>query len=253
MIVLWRRGRSQGAKRLFEKLKSMNVDIKLVRNEFISKYLNNASTCINWGNTITLPPNNLKIINKPEDIQPNKLKFFETIPVIKTVTWTTRLDVVKSWIRSGYTVYQRTNLVGSGGRGIKVAKAIEDLIYAPLYTKGINGDEYRVHVFMGNIIDFRKKAKMTTETLLERGITFNAEIKNHDNGWVFKKNDIVLPDKVAKLALDTYNNVPLDFFAADIIFDGKDAYLLEINSKPGIIKSTVDAYANAITNMEGIW
>jgi len=68
------------------------------------------------------------------------------------------------WIEQGYNVYCRTSLHGKGGEDIVIASTVDELVDAPLYTKGVNADkEYRVHVFKGKVIDYVKKGRARTE------------------------------------------------------------------------------------------
>lgn len=151
-------------------------------------------------------------------------------------------------------IYCRTLLTSKGGDGIILASPTdEELPSAPLYTVGINGEtsEYRVHVFNSQVLDFVKKKKMTTERLSERGIEFNADIRNHNNGWVFARVDIELPDYVGREAVKAIEALGLDFGAVDIISNGDYASVLEVNTAPGLEGTTFNKYCEVINELRG--
>jgi hypothetical protein len=151
-------------------------------------------------------------------------------------------------------VYCRTLTRASEGRGIVVATSTDGLVDAPLYTAGIDGyrDEYRVHVFHGEVIDVVQKRKMSSEKLEEEGLIYDPHVRNHDKGWVFSREGIDVPESVRQAAIAATVAVGLDFGAVDIIVRRNalsQAFVLEINTAPGLEGTTLTRYAEAIRRL----
>ena len=164
--------------------------------------------------------------------------------------WTTDKEEAKTF----KLCYCRTLLCSSQGRGIVVARSPEEVVDAPLYTKGIIrvAGEYRVHVFKGQIIDVVQKKKLSTEQRELRGIgDVNPYIRNHNNGYIFARRDISCPDSVKTVALNAIEDLQLDFGAVDVVVSGYSggAFVLEVNSAPGIEGTTVQKYVDAIEGL----
>ena len=138
----------------------------------------------------------------------------------------------------------RTTLSGHSGQGIVIASSPEELVDAPLYTQFIEKDkEYRVHVFNGVIIDFQQKKR-------RRGEEQNDDIRNHANGWVYARSDVVLPEDVETNAIRATLSLGLDFGAVDICTDlDGNAIVFEVNTAPGIFNTTLDKYVEAIKEL----
>lgn len=218
---------------------------------------------INWGSS-RLPEEVLKcrVINRPEEVvkASNKLTFFRTMSGVdvgidtyleppRIPPYTTDVGVALRWQRDGMTVVGRQTLTGSGGEGIvfwEPNEAINEV--CPLYTRYIpKKDEYRVHFMDGRIIDFQRKA-LRSEVNPE---TVNWKVRNLENGFVFVRGDVVLPRDVEYQAQRAINALELDFGAIDLIFNEKSgrAYVLEVNTAPGLTGTTVASYTNAFTTL----
>ena len=147
---------------------------------------------------------------------------------------------------SGKTVFARTIINGTNGRGI-VEFNHDDAEYpkAPLYTEYIpKKAEYRVHVFNGEVIDIQQKKKSRS---------FNNElrdtrIRNSANGYVYCRDGINPPDGIADLAINAVKACNYQYGAVDIIYNEKQdkCFVLEVNSRPGLMGTTLDKYVNAI-------
>ena len=114
---------------------------------------------INWGSTSMPYPSSNHDLNKVSAVRraADKLDTFDHIsnesPFI-IPEFTTVIENAKEWINEGFKVYCRLSLTAHSGRGIVIAETLEDLVDAPLYTKGAkNKYEFRVHVFKNKIID----------------------------------------------------------------------------------------------------
>ena len=209
---------------------------------------NAAKLVVNWGSS---RHGNLKKqfphLNHPDKVAVaiNKLytfKEFEAADFKYIPKWTTSKEQVANWLNDGYVVIARTALRSSQGRGIEIVKpGATSIPNAPLYTRLFPKDkEYRVHVFRGSVIDFVQKK-------LKTGFTPKPYIRSHDNGWVFCREGVELPNKVREVAIEAIKALKLDFGAVDLAIskNGK-VCVFEVNTAPGIEGTTVVNYAKAI-------
>jgi glutathione synthase/RimK-type ligase-like ATP-grasp enzyme len=107
--------------------------------------------------------------------------------------------------------------------------------------------EYRVHIFNGEILTVNRKAR--------RNDVENPDwrIRNHANGFIYSRTNFDTPLPVINVAntvtalLSNRTNGRLLFGAIDIIWNHRDnrAYALEINTAPGIEGVLVDQYVEA--------
>jgi Glutathione synthase/Ribosomal protein S6 modification enzyme (glutaminyl transferase) len=136
----------------------------------------------------------------------------------------------------------RTVLNGHSGAGIVIANTPEELVSAPLYVKYIKKrDEFRVHVGSTNqIILVQRKARRRDTPDDE----VNWMIRNHDNGFVFVRKDVTPPECVLNVSVRALAVTGLDFGAIDVVYHEREdrAYVLEVNTAPGLEGSTVDDY-----------
>jgi hypothetical protein len=206
---------------------------------------------VNWGNSN--PPHFRWMeqdLNKPYAIALacNKLntfteldcKGFEHLP-----TYLTYKESAIDLVNMGNTIYCRSTVTGHSGRGIVIANNVNELIDAPLYTvKTKHKDEYRVHVFKGEILDVQKKKRKLGFDGCSSGI------RNHSNGWIYARVDVAIPDMLCPIAIQAVELLGLDFGAVDIghrLIDNK-FFVFEVNTAPGIEGTTLDKYAKAIYN-----
>lgn len=196
---------------------------------------------INWGAS-DCPFNGRGVANQPAAIDPasNKLKCFEAMKVAGVNIpkfWTNKKDIPAD----AYPIMCRTKLQSHSGEGIVVAERPDQVVNAPLYTQYIKAEnEYRVHVLRApgketSIIAVQRKAKRHNA---ERA---DFKIRNLANGFVYVMEDNPPADvvKQAKAALEASD---LAFGAVDIK-GAKKAYVLEINTAPGLEDRTAQAYA----------
>lgn len=205
---------------------------------------------INWGASV-LPGEVLKcrIINRPEHVAvcSNKLWFFQKVKDHAPIPeFTTSRQEALGWLGTG-DVCVRALLRGHSGRGLEIVpRGSETLPEAPLYTKYIKKrSEYRIHVLQGAVIDVQEK-KMRRDWEGER----NTQIRNHANGYIFARENVNPLEPVLRAAVDALASSELDFGAVDIIWNEhqQKAYVLEINTAPGIEGTTVENYKEVFTN-----
>lgn len=167
---------------------------------------------------------------------------------VPTPEFTEDINEAQSWVNDGHTVIVRHVLNGHSGQGIEVVSEGE-LPHAPLYTKyKKKRAEYRVHVFQGEVIDTCQKKKLTEAN---RAGAVNTFIRNHSNGWVFCRDDIVPCPRREELAVKAVQALGLDFGAVDIIYNEHENqyYVLEVNTAPGLEGQTLTKYIEAISKL----
>jgi hypothetical protein len=207
---------------------------------------------INWGNTERpnwfRPEKSHLWLNEHTTIEraSNKLTAFKILSEnnIRIPEFTTNRMLAENWCRDGHMVYCRTSLSGSKGKGIVIATNYKQLVYAPLYTKALPiRREYRVHIFNGNVIDYQKKCRVSELPEEEA----NLLVRNLDGGWVYCRNYTKRIEDNETVALDAMKALGLDFGAVDIV-RGSDrhSYVLEVNTAPGLVGTTLVNYTNAI-------
>ena len=119
-----------------------------------------------------------------------------------------------------------------------------------MYVKYIpKKSEWRVHVFRGEVVDVQRKARRR-EVPDDK---INWLIRNHDNGFVFARGEErgEIANGVEEQALAAVAASGLDFGAVDVIYnEARDmAYVLEINTAPGIEGSTLDGYVERFNTL----
>lgn len=205
---------------------------------------------INWGMP-DLPLVDVPIINRPESVMhaANKLLAFAALQEagVRTVPWTTEQDVALAWHNEGKTIYARTFTRGHGGRGIVVVRPDDPAVNIPearLYTRFVKPDyEARVHVGDRLIIDTAQKKRRK----MENPPPLRYWIRNYQNGWVFTRKDVDLPEVVTEAAISAVAALALDFGAVDVIVHNGRPYILEVNTAPGLQGTTLQRYAHYFT------
>lgn len=228
---------SQSAKVLSQSLNVLRVRDSYVprRNEII----------INWGNSNVVnhyPITNLDL-NKHSAIAIacNKLKTFNKLNGLgfeHIPNYTIHQEEATGWLLEGNKVYCRTSLTGHSGSGIVIANNSYELVDAPLYTiQTKHKYEFRAHVFKGNLIDIQQKKKRS-------GVEANSEIRNHSNGYIYARSDIIVPDIVTEASVKAVELLGLDFGAVDIGYRERDnkAFVFEVNTAPGLVGTTLIKY-----------
>ena len=165
---------------------------------------------------------------------------------ITSLEFTTSKDEAQSWVEKGYTVFARTLLRSSEGKGIVVVEKEqpETLPFAPVYTLYKKKKrEFRVHVFKDNVVHVLEKRKKVG---YEKDR--DTRIRNTANGYVFCSDGVVEPVGIRELALAASKVTSSDFSGVDIGYNEKlnELFVIEVNSAPGIQGTNVDRYIQAI-------
>lgn len=249
---------SEGALNLKEAL-----GIQRIKNEN-SKFKGDAKrVVINWGSS-TLPREveKCRVINRAVDVHTasNKLSFFRKISAINRdiiPPWTTDFNQAVAWVGEGREVCARTILNGHSANGLFIMSKDKpaSLIRAPLYTQYVpKQDEYRIHVVGGQIVDQQRKAlkRDFVQELEAKGEKPNTKIRNLENGYIYMREGVVPPEQVRTVALEAMRIAELDFGAVDVIWNAtqRRAYVLEVNTAPGLTGTTVQNYAEAFKRFE---
>ncbi len=214
-----------------------------------------AKTVINWGSS-ELPREVLscRILNSPDRVHvtSNKLSFFRMISQENRELlppWTGDMNQAIAWTAEGHTVCARTILNGSSAAGLVIMDRDhpDRFVRASLYTKYIKKDEeYRVHVIDNTVVAVQRKVLRRERA--ESGEPINWKIRNLDNGFVYQREGINPSPEVTRVATEAVRLSGLTFGAVDVIYNTRQAraYVLEINSAPGITGTTVTDYATAL-------
>ena len=249
MFIYSHNENSEGAKELARALSG-----KRIRHEGSAFKGAPKKVVINWGSS-QLPEEVLKsrVLNPVEAVRraSNKLSYFEHLRSVadapRVPEWTTSSDVATGWVADGRIVVARTVLNGHSGNGIAFMEQSDpnSFVNAPLYVAYVKKkDEYRIHFVGENVIDIQRKALRSD---MNRDET-NWRVRNLANGFVFVRNEVNPPNDVIEQARRAARTSGLDFGAIDLIYNEREnqAYVLEINTAPGLQGTTIENYANAL-------
>jgi glutathione synthase/RimK-type ligase-like ATP-grasp enzyme len=192
-----------------------------------------------------------RFLNEPEDIArvANKLSFFQLLQEdgcgdIIPDWW----DVADNIPDDAFPVVCRTILNGHSGRGIVIANSRDELVPAPLYTKYIKkSTEYRIHLGdLGNETHVTIAIQQKRRSRDVPDDEVNWQVRNHQNGFIYARDNVVLPAGVLTTARGAFAATGLDFGAVDVIYNERQerAYALEINTAPGLEGTTLQDYTN---------
>lgn len=219
------------------------LGIKRIKHEG-SKFQPKGQTILNWGSTSIPAAYQIKcnIINKDVSLAVNKLKFFQAVQGEEwCIPFTTDKKTAEEWVATGVSVVCRTKLTGHSGEGIVIADRNSPVVDAPLYTVYIKKEhEYRIHIHAGQIFFEQRKAR--NKDIPDEQV--NWAVRNHANGFIYANQDLDIPECVREAAKACMKVVGMDFGAVDVLYNAKKnkAYVLEINSSPGLSGTTLEKY-----------
>lgn len=212
---------------------------------------------INWGAVaITLPwVNRARLLNAPGAVQrvSDKGLFFLDMEGNDWLPqFTTDIVYAARMLENGKTIVERHVLNGHGGIGIRIVDEAVHLSEAPLYVEYIKKkSEFRVHMFKRGdqveVIDYQQKIRRPGQAPRDW------RVRSYDNGFMYVRDNVQVPYSVLDVATEAMALTDLHFGAADVIYNEHQdrAYVLEINTAPGLEGQTVLNYANAFRALTG--
>ncbi len=234
---------SRSLKNLQTNLKEDQTDRRVlrVRKDSVRYKRRLSDKIIAWGPTAPCPHTDAAQ-EVAKRIASNKLLSFQKFQEhgVSIPEWTTDVNVAQAW---GKDYLARTLLRSHSGKGIVMVPAGEVGPNAKLYVQyKKKKHEYRVHVFQSQVIDVTQKKKRVGHE------GTNHQIRNHQNGWVYCRENVQEPEGIQQLALNACTAIGLQSGAVDIIWNEKEnkCYVLEINTAPGIEGTTCKKYTQSI-------
>lgn len=205
---------------------------------------------VNWGCTgnFNLDPRR-EIINLPTSVARavDKKATFVVLSEagIPTLKFTESQEEANRWSRNGTSVFCRRLLRGSGGDGIILCKAGEQVPAGfRLYTRHFKCDrELRIHILKDSVIDITQKKRANNAP--ENPLAYY--IRSYSNGWIFARENILpVPREIIDACKKAISVLGLDFGAVDVrVRDDGSFRILEINTAPGIEGTTAAKYVEA--------
>ncbi len=203
---------------------------------------------INWGNSgANNFPNVLNAVNNVI-VASNKLLSFELMQaegVQIPEFWTNQEGIPDA----AFPIVCRTILNGHSGAGIVIARTRDELVRAPLYVKYIKKmHEFRIHVGRGGTVISQQRKAIPNGT-----VPVDTQVRNHANGYIYVREGFETPVQVITQAQAAIEALGLDFGAVDVIWNQRyqQAYVLEVNTAPGLEGTTVTDYANYFRGLVG--
>lgn len=82
----------------------------------------------------------------------------------------------------------------------------------------------------------------------------NWRVRNHSNGFIYVRQDVVAPTVVVDAAREVFAHTGLDFGAVDVVYNEQraSAFVLEVNTAPGLEGQTVQDYAHFFKTIRGV-
>lgn len=205
---------------------------------------------INWGCSHT--PLDIPYINPPRAVALacSKTRTFEALTRagIPCPSYTTDLATALAWNKSS-RVLGRDLDAGSQGRGITVYDkgTLTPDKHHKVYVKYFNKErEFRFHVVAGTVIFAAEKLRKHG---FEDNKNNNKYVRSHNRGWILAFNhlkDNPYPTEGLAQVTEAVRALDLDFGAVDCGWNADKGYsVFEVNTAPGIEKTTLNAYIEA--------
>lgn len=261
-IALFSHGPSDSINLLKDKLLELGVSVVKVKRQGSSYVGRQGDLLVNYGAS-DMPESIIgqaTVLNHPSALAnaTNKLRAFERMSAagIQTVEFTNSRNIAQGWVDAGQMVYVRTRLQGHSGEGIVLGYqnpagvgdagdyTVEQSVrQAPLYTKAIMGNrrEFRVHVMNGVITYVQQKRRR--DGYRDDGHYSNL-VRNHASGWIYATENAAINTAGQQAAVAAVAALGLDYGAVDIITNQQNAWVLEVNTAPGMSGTNLETYAN---------
>jgi len=170
---------------------------------------------------------------------------FEDCGVRIPALTTSRITAI-NWLEGGHIVLGRQTLEGTRGSGIIEMSKPSQFQECRLYSRyEETTKEFRIYVFNGKFLDALEKRR-DSDMLAANKI--NYRIRTEENGWVFCRNSVQLPNECAAQAVKAVKALNLVFGGVDVIWNESKqrATVLEVNTAPGIFGATVGMFAEEV-------
>jgi|AKZA01.1.fsa_nt_gi Glutathione synthase/Ribosomal protein S6 modification enzyme (glutaminyl transferase) len=180
---------------------------------------------------------------------------------VKTVDFTTSRTTAQEWVDSGELVYARTRLQGHSGEGIVAChrdpsslgniggvQTSESAVSAQLYTRGITADrrEFRIHVMKGKITYVQQKKRRDGYADMPE---YSGVVRNYHTGWIYATQMAQLNEEAKREALKAIQALGLDYGAVDVITRRDEAWVLEVNTAPGMTGTNLTTFASNVLRL----
>ena len=227
-------------------LLSEALDVWMLNHTGSSYVPQEGDTVINWGNGANYSP--ARTLNEPENVRlaVNKRRAFNKFHEagVSIPAFTQYASKAQKWLDEGHTLIARAVLDGHEGQGIILVKPGSSLPEAGLYVKYIDKDsEYRIHVMNGKAFDCLRKVHKDDPYKVDT-------VCNTEAGYVYSRK-YHIPQAVESEAIKAIAALGLDFGAVDVVYTNGNAmnvgsaYVLEVNTAPGIEGLEVTKYVKA--------
>lgn len=213
---------------------------------------------INWGRSKSFDNDGIPVYNPWKSVRfcVSKTNVFDNLKqYVPVPEYTRSLDQAIEWVSKDIEVLGRKD---SGTQGKDITFFKDD----PEKFMGMSDfwvkykpkkKEFRLHVGARKgqnpyVFSCQQKVLRKTGVSAEELAGVDMRIRSHSNGFVFQRNDIDVPGVVEDVAMTAFEKtrdlVGLDFGAMDIIYNEMEdtAYLLEINTAPGLVGTTLKDY-----------
>ena len=188
------------------------------------------------------------VLNNPFNTEKYKDKYLALTKMKQAGVSVPKFALTKTDSREyfGFPMIGRTRY-HYGGSGFKFIRNEQELerdkqsYYWLEYIDGEDKREYRVHIFMGQVIKVQRKREK--EGYEEQPLHY--ECRSHKNGWYFSLCDIDRThESVKSESIKAVNSLGYDFGAVDIIrVPSQDrTVVLEVNSGVGLDDKGVELY-----------
>ena len=210
-------------------------------------------TVLNWGcSDLPREVRRCKVINEENAVDRaiNKLRFFQRMSQhgLSHVPFGTDVQWVRERLAAGARVFARMRLRGADGEGLVEVINANNIPQARLYTQYIPSErEYRITCVVDNemkpqVVATQRKVRLDNPP--PGG--YNDIFRTTSGGYGFKWVTRGVPDAVKEVACASITNLGLHFGGVDVLWDGTNAYLLEVNTAPHLTPMATAAIATAL-------
>ena len=206
---------------------------------------------INWGNNNPTLPCAFNGNQESLEVATNKLYFFRRLKYDNLTPdfWEAPEDIPDE----AFPIVCRTILRGHSGVGIAISNSPADLVDCSLYVRYVKKqEEYRVH--LGKRGNETETISVQRKVARAGAVVRDWRVRNHDGGFIYQRGGINPPPEVLSRSHEAFSRLGLDFGAVDTIWNERQqrAYVLEVNTAPGLVGQSTEDYANFFRSFENV-